>query len=159
MPNNSDARTLPPDPSVPGLWWVRRSRQWEVWRWCADGRFWVIGTDYRTPMDVHEYGWRCIAPAVPPEVPSQAAAPIPEAAALHAELEAVRYQIRLAVAALNQAPDLPDGRVTRAQADAMRLANVLAWTFLTDGKDPPSKRRASEAPDVSSDAAWHPTPN
>lgn len=43
---------------------------------------------------------------------------------------------------------LPDGRVTRAQADAMRLANVLAWTFLTDGQDPPSQRRASESPEV-----------
>ncbi len=63
------------------------------------------------------------------------------------ELDALRHRAKMAVAALNQAPDLPDGRVTRAQADAMRLANVLAWTFLTDGQDPPSQRRASEAPE------------
>jgi len=66
--------------------------------------------------------------------------------AVAAELDALRYKIRLAVAALNQAPDLCTGRVTRAQADAIRLANVLAWTFLTDGKNPPSQRRASDAP-------------
>ncbi len=146
-------RTLPPDPSVPGLWWVQRHRLWEVWEWHCGATYWVRGTEGISPKQAHSAGWRCIAPAVPPEVPSQAAAPIPEAAALHAELEAVRYQVRLAVAALNQAPDLPDGRVTRAQADAMRLANVLAWTFLTDGQDPPSKRRASEAPETPSDAA------
>lgn len=66
--------------------------------------------------------------------------------AVAAELDALRYKITLAVAALDQAPDLCTGRVTRAQADAIRLANVLAWTYLTDGKDPSSQRHAAMPP-------------
>lgn len=142
-------RTLPPDPSVPGLWWMRnRSGRWNAWKWMpataiAPG-VWAVGEAAILPDEAHANGWRCIAPAVPPESAAPHHPP--------GELAALRYKVRLAVAALNQAPDLPDGRVTRALAEAMRLANVLAWTYLTDGQDPPSQRRASEAPAAVNDA-------
>lgn len=146
--SSADAgRTLPPDPSVPGLWWVFReaSGHWRVWQWRCLARMWAAPGCFLEPWEAHDDGWRCVAEAVPPEGAQPSGS--------RAGLEELRHRIKLAVAALNQSPDLLDGRVTRAQADAMRLANVLAWTFLTDGQDPPSKRRASEAPETPSDAA------
>lgn len=149
--SSADAgRTLPPDPSVPGLWWLHRKGRvgWSGWttaEWDASLKVWMLAGYPMHPHTAHAAGWRCITEAVPPEGAQPSGS--------RAGLEELRHRIKLAVAALNQAPDLPDGRVTRAQADAMRLANVLAWTFLTDGQDPPSKRRASEAPETPSDAA------
>lgn len=74
MPNDPDTRTLPPDPSVPGLYWLRSGDWWRVWEWKPDmgdwrglQGFWRTGDSAVLPQDAHAGGWRCIAEAVPPE--------------------------------------------------------------------------------------------
>ncbi len=65
--------TLPPDPSVPGLWWMRNGWEWTVWAWVPGMGAWSLGCgDYNEPTLARAEGWRCIGPAVPPEVPSDA---------------------------------------------------------------------------------------
>ncbi len=69
-----DAREcLPPDPSVPGLWWMSFATNddgnghWEVWTWLFETHRWRRGDEWIEPSDAHALGWRCIAPAVPPD--------------------------------------------------------------------------------------------
>lgn len=66
--------------------------------------------------------------------------------ALAAERDALRDRIERAVAELDRAPDAdPEKPGKRAMRDVMR-ANTFAWHVLTEGRDPPSKRRVEDAP-------------
>ncbi len=50
--------------------------------------------------------------------------------------------IQRALNALNAAPDVDPAKATRAEVAALHAANLAAWAILTEGRDPPSKRRA-----------------
>lgn len=52
-------------------------------------------------------------------------------------------RITRAITALDTAPDVDPAKATRAEVSAMRAANLLAWTILTEGRDPPSRRGAT----------------
>ena len=74
--NPNITRTIPPDPSVPGLWWMQHTNgHWEAWVWLSTNGEWVEPGAHTSPEDAHAAGWRCIAPAVPPKIPSDAAEP------------------------------------------------------------------------------------
>ena len=63
------------------------------------------------------------------------------------ELGELRDRIRRAVAELDAAPDAdPEKPSKRAMREVLQ-ANTRAWAVLTEGRDPPSKRRAEDAPD------------
>lgn len=73
--------------------------------------------------------------------------------ALAAERDALRDRIARAVAELDAAPDSADPeKPSRREAKATADANLRAWTVLTEGRDPPSKRRAEHAPRDTGDA-------
>lgn len=55
-------------------------------------------------------------------------------------------RITRATAALNQSPDVDPAKATRAEVAAMHAANLLAWTILTEGTDPPSRRGGNGEP-------------
>ena len=66
-------QTLPPDPSVAGLWWMRnvtpqQGARWRVWAWLPEIGGWGTGTSYHHPAQVWAAGWRCMKAAEPPEV-------------------------------------------------------------------------------------------
>lgn len=63
-----------------------------------------------------------------------------------ADIQAYSDRIQMAVNALNTALDLPTGNPTKRQVQTIVDANLLAWTILTEGMHPPSKRRAEDAP-------------
>lgn len=75
QPRDDDGRCLPPDPSVPGLWWVQQTDddgepvRWEVWEWAPDCSCWWRGAKSCEPDWTWDRGWRCHSPAVPPEPP------------------------------------------------------------------------------------------
>ena len=63
-----------------------------------------------------------------------------------AETDALRDRLARAVAELDAAPDAdPDKPSKRAMREVL-AANTRAWAVLTEGRDPPSKRRAEDAP-------------
>jgi hypothetical protein len=70
MTASETARTLPPDPSVDGWWWVMRRKQISLWAWHSDAicmpGMWGTGTRAMAPEEARAAGWRCYAPAVPP---------------------------------------------------------------------------------------------
>lgn len=69
-------RTLPPDPSVPGLWWLCIGNMCTVMAWRPSILAWCDTDGGRCdPIGAHAAGWRCVKPAVPPEIPSDAAKP------------------------------------------------------------------------------------
>lgn len=73
-------------------------------------------------------------------------------AALVAERDALRERITRAVAELDAAPDIdPDKLCGKAKALAVAQANTRAWAVLTEGRDPPSRRRAEDAPQIVSE--------
>ena len=59
-------RTLPPDPSVAGLWWVQHEDDFRVWKWSPDRHQWDTGQDDYGAYEADQYGWRVVGPAVPP---------------------------------------------------------------------------------------------
>lgn len=66
--------------------------------------------------------------------------------ALTAERDALRDRIARATAELDRAPDAdPDKPTKRAMRDVLR-ANLFAWMVLCEGRDPPGRRRAEDAP-------------
>ena len=72
--------------------------------------------------------------------------------ALKAEIAALLHRIHRAVAELDAAPDAdPDKPSKRAMREVL-AANTRAWAVLTEGRDPPSKRRAEDAPRDAGDA-------
>lgn len=67
--------------------------------------------------------------------------------ALAAEWDVLRDRIARATAELDRAPDSADPeKPIKREAKAMAQANLFAWTVLMEGRDPPSKRRAEDAP-------------
>lgn len=73
--------------------------------------------------------------------------------ALVAERDALRDRIARADAELDAAPDPADPeKPSRREAKAMAEANLRAWHVLTEGRDPPSVRRAEHAPRGPGDA-------
>lgn len=66
--------------------------------------------------------------------------------ALAVENAVLRDRIARATAELDRAPDAdPEKPTKRAMREALQ-ANLFAWHVLTEGRDPPSKRRAEDAP-------------
>ena len=49
-------------------------------------------------------------------------------------------RIDRAIEALNAAPDIDPAKATRAEVSALHASNLQAWTILTEGRDPPSRR-------------------
>lgn len=52
------------------------------------------------------------------------------------------HRVQRATAALDTAPDVDPAKATRAEVAATHAANLKAWTILTEGRDPPSRRGA-----------------
>lgn len=63
--------TLPPDPSLAGLWWLRyddgRIVRWCVMHWDPQYALWFHAGDCMHPSSAAYLGWRCVAPAIPPD--------------------------------------------------------------------------------------------
>lgn len=73
--------------------------------------------------------------------------------ALSAERDDLRERIARAVAELDAAPDPADPeKPSRREAKAAAEANLRAWAVLCEGRDPPSRRRAGDAPRDAGDA-------
>lgn len=67
-------------------------------------------------------------------------------AALTAENAALHGRIARAVAELDAAPDADPDKPSKRQVKALADANTRAWAVLCEGRDPPGKRRAEDAP-------------
>ena len=60
------------------------------------------------------------------------------------ERDDLANRIARAVAILDEAPDPASDDVSKREAHAIQSANRRAWAVLTEGRDPPSKRRAED---------------
>ncbi len=63
-----------------------------------------------------------------------------------AERDALRCRVALAVAELDAAPDVNPDTAGKRRVREVVAANTRAWAVLTEGRDPPSRRRAEDAP-------------
>ena len=62
------------------------------------------------------------------------------------ERDELADRISRAVAILDEAPDPASDDASKREAHAIQAANRRAWAVLTEGRDPPSKRRVEDAP-------------
>ena len=81
----SAGQTLPPDPSVPGRWWMRHERDqaWSVWQWWPSDEplcwgQWVAHGGPFLPHEAQAAGWRVHSQAVPPDKLAEAATTLTE---------------------------------------------------------------------------------
>lgn len=69
-----------------------------------------------------------------------------EGGALAAERDDLRRRIIRALDELDAAPDADPERPSKRAMREVLQANTRAWAVLAEGRDPPSKRRAEDAP-------------
>lgn len=62
-------RTLPPDPSLAGLWWMLHIGlgKARVWEWSPVQQAWDTGHSWVDADYAYTVGWRFVVPAVLPE--------------------------------------------------------------------------------------------
>lgn len=66
--------------------------------------------------------------------------------ALAAERDEWRTRVMRAIDELDEAPDINPDKAGKQAVRAVVLANTRAWAVLCEGRDPPSGRRAEDAP-------------
>lgn len=66
--------------------------------------------------------------------------------ALKCEIATLLHRMSRAVAELDAAPDADPEKPSKRAMREVLAANTRAWAVLTEGRDPPSKRRAEDAP-------------